>query len=155
MLCSICCIHTCTYTYGLTRWRNDKESLPVQEMQETHVQSLGREDSLEKEIATCSSLLAWKIPWTEEPGRLQSRGSQIQTQLSTQQLHCPYPKNPDKAENGGGCTKGWTRDMNASQLSSLLLFPVVCRLLFTIALILKHILPTPQFLISGYLINYY
>ena len=45
-------------------------------MQETQVQSLGREDPLEKEMATHSSILAWKIPWTEEPGRLQSMGSQ-------------------------------------------------------------------------------
>ena len=45
-------------------------------MQETWVQSLGQEDPLEKEIATHSSILAWKIPWTEEPGRLQSMGSQ-------------------------------------------------------------------------------
>ena len=43
---------------------------------ETQVQSLGREDPLEKEMATHSSTLAWKIPWTEEPGRLQSMGSQ-------------------------------------------------------------------------------
>ena len=43
---------------------------------ETWVQSLGREDPLEKEIATHSSTLAWKIPWMEEPGRLQSMGSQ-------------------------------------------------------------------------------
>ena len=48
--------------------------LPV--MQETRVQSLGWEDPLEKEMATHSSTLAWKIPWTEEPGRLQSMGSQ-------------------------------------------------------------------------------
>ena len=41
-------------------------------MRETRVQSLGREDPLEKETATHSSILAWKIPWTEEPGRLQS-----------------------------------------------------------------------------------
>ena len=41
-------------------------------MQETWVQSLGREDTLEEEMATHSSILAWKIPWTEEPGRLQS-----------------------------------------------------------------------------------
>ena len=40
-------------------------------MQETRVQSLGWEDLLEKEMATHSSILAWKIPWTEEPGRLQ------------------------------------------------------------------------------------
>ena len=45
-------------------------------MWETRVQSLGREDLLEKEIAIHSSVLAWKIRWTEEPGRLQSVGSQ-------------------------------------------------------------------------------
>ena len=45
-------------------------------MQETQVPSLGQEDPLEKEIETHSSTLAWKIPWTEERGRLQSMGSQ-------------------------------------------------------------------------------
>ena len=45
-------------------------------MQETQVQSLGREDPLEKEMATRPSILAWRIPWTEEPGELQSTGSQ-------------------------------------------------------------------------------
>ena len=45
-------------------------------MQETRVQSLGWEDSLEKEMVTHSSTLAWKIPWTEEPGGLQSMVSQ-------------------------------------------------------------------------------
>ena len=45
-------------------------------MQDTRVQSLGWEDLLEKEMATHSSVLAWKIPWTEEPGRPQSMGSQ-------------------------------------------------------------------------------
>ena len=45
-------------------------------MQETWVQSLGQEDLLKKEMATHSSILAWKIPWTEEPGRLQSMGLQ-------------------------------------------------------------------------------
>ena len=44
--------------------------------QETQVQSLGQEDSVEKEIATHSSILAWKIPWTEEPGWLLSKGLQ-------------------------------------------------------------------------------
>ena len=43
-------------------------------MQETQVQSLGREDPLEKGMATHSSILAWKIPWAEEPGGLQSSG---------------------------------------------------------------------------------
>ena len=49
------------------------KSLPA--VQETQVRSLGREDPLEKEMATQSSILAWKIPWTGEPGRLQSMGS--------------------------------------------------------------------------------
>ena len=54
--------------------RQKVKHLPT--MRETRVQSLGQEDPLEKEMATHSSTLAWKIPWTEEPGRLQSMGSQ-------------------------------------------------------------------------------
>ena len=50
-------------------------------IRETWVQSLGQEDPLEKEMATHSSTLAWKIPWTEKPGRLQSMGSQSRTCL--------------------------------------------------------------------------
>ena len=50
------------------------KNLPT--MQETQVQSLGQEDLLEKEMATHSSILSWKIPWTGEPGGLQSMGSQ-------------------------------------------------------------------------------
>ena len=45
-------------------------------MQETQIQLLGREDPLEDDMATLSSILAWKIPWTEKPGGLQSMGSQ-------------------------------------------------------------------------------
>ena len=57
------------------------KNLPA--MQEMWVRSLGGEDPLEKEIATHSRILAWEVPWTEEPGRLQSIGSQkSQTQLS-------------------------------------------------------------------------
>ena len=52
-------------------------------MQETQVRSLGWEDILERDVATHSSILAWEIPWTVEPGRLQSMGTQkSQTQLS-------------------------------------------------------------------------
>ena len=52
-------------------------------VQETWVSSLGREDPLEKEIATHSSILGWRIPWTEEPGGLQSHGvANSQTKLS-------------------------------------------------------------------------
>ena len=50
------------------------EGLPA--VQENRVPSLPWEDPLEKEMATHSSILAWRIPWTEEPGRLQSMGSQ-------------------------------------------------------------------------------
>ena len=48
----------------------------MQEAQETQVRSLGQEDPLEKRMATHSSILAWRIPWTEEPGGLQSMRSQ-------------------------------------------------------------------------------
>ena len=50
------------------------KNLPT--MQETGVQSLGQEDPPEEEMATHSSILAWKIPWTEEPGGLESTGSE-------------------------------------------------------------------------------
>ena len=53
-----------------------KNLLAIQETQVTWVQSLGREDPLEKGTATHSSIRAWRIPWMEEPGRLQSMGSQ-------------------------------------------------------------------------------
>ena len=57
-------------------------------MQETQVWSLGQEDTLEKEMATHSSILAWRIAWTEEPGGLQSLGSQrIRHTLATGQQH--------------------------------------------------------------------
>ena len=74
---------------------------------ETWVQSLGREDLLEKEMVTHSSILAWKIPWTEEPGRLQSMGLQSQTWLSdltglqATRLLCPWDF-PGKS-TGVGC----------------------------------------------------
>ena len=59
---------------GLPCWLSGKIiHLPTQE---TWVQSLGQEDPLENEMATHSSILAWEIPWTEEPGGLQFRGSQ-------------------------------------------------------------------------------
>ena len=53
-----------------------ESSCNVGDLQEMWVLSLGQEDPLEKGIATHSSTLAWEIPWTEEPGRLQSMGSQ-------------------------------------------------------------------------------
>ena len=61
-------MHTITWIAQLVK------NLPA--MQETRVWSLGQEDPLEKEMATHPSILAWRIPWTEEPGRPQSMGSQ-------------------------------------------------------------------------------
>ena len=56
------------------------KNLPA--MQETRVQSLGWEDPLEKGMATHTSILAWRIPWTEEPGGLQTMGLQSWTQMT-------------------------------------------------------------------------
>ena len=55
-------------------------------MQEMRVQSLGRQDPLEKEMATCSSLLAWETPWTERPGVLQSQRVRHDLETKQQQL---------------------------------------------------------------------
>ena len=57
-------------------WQVAQTAKHLPAVQETQVRSLGREDPLEKEMATQSSILAWRIPWTEEPGGLQSTGSQ-------------------------------------------------------------------------------
>ena len=86
-----------TFTYfssncmlpGLPRWCQwQRTCLPMQEMWETpRVPPLGREDLSEKETATPSSVLAWEIPWTEEPGGLQSMGSQrVRHDWATKQL---------------------------------------------------------------------
>ena len=64
----------------LTKWRGgfpgDSVAKNLPAMQDMHLQSLGQEDPLEKEMATHSRILALKVPWTEEPGGLQSMGSQ-------------------------------------------------------------------------------
>ena len=67
------CVHIHTYIWASLVTQMVK-NLPA--MQGIRVQSLGQEDPLEKGMATQSSILAWEIPWTEEPGRLQSMGSQ-------------------------------------------------------------------------------
>ena len=75
-------------------------------MWETWVQSLGWEDLLEKETATHSSILAWEVPWTEEPGRLQSMGLQSQTGLSHFTFNLPWMTRWGEAP-GSECTKPW------------------------------------------------
>ena len=68
------------YPNGASLMAQAVENLPA--VQETWVQFLGREYTLEMEMATHSSILAWRIPLTEEPGRLQSMGVTSQTRLS-------------------------------------------------------------------------
>ena len=65
----------CRYPH-LPRGSVVKNSPAMQETQETQIQPLDRENPLEKGMATHSSILAWRSPWTEEPGRLQSVGSE-------------------------------------------------------------------------------
>ena len=70
----------CTDILGASLVAQLVKNLPT--MQETWVRFLGQEDPLEKEMTTHSSILAWRIPWTEEPGGLQFMESQNWTQLS-------------------------------------------------------------------------
>jgi len=75
-------IYYVVYYKGFPRGSVVKNLPAMQEMRETWVWSIGWEDPLEKEMATHSSILAWKIPWIKEPGRLQFMGSQSQTWFS-------------------------------------------------------------------------
>ena len=79
------CVDDLVYEYtilkGASRVAQTVKNLPV--VRETWVRSLGWEDPLEKGMATHSSILAWRIPWTGEPGGLQSMESQGRTQLSS------------------------------------------------------------------------
>ena len=76
------CVYTNTHTHTHTHTHGIRASLVTQSvknlpaMQETQFLFLGQEDSLENDMAPYSSILAWRIPWTEEPGRLQSMGLQ-------------------------------------------------------------------------------
>ena len=77
-------IYIYLYIFELLWWFGGKE--PYLPMQEVQISSLGGEDPLEKEMATHSSILTWEIPWTEEPGGLQSMWSQrIGYDLATKQ----------------------------------------------------------------------
>ena len=76
-------IYTHTHIYGAPLVAQMVKNLPV--MQETWVQSMGQEDALEKGMATHSNILAWRIPWTEEPGRLRPCGCRVGHDLATTQ----------------------------------------------------------------------
>ena len=87
---SFLCIYYATFWASLVAQRLKR--LPA--MRETWVQSLGQEDPLEKEMATHSSILAWRIPWMEEPGGLQSTGLQRVGHNWATSLHFMPPFNP-------------------------------------------------------------
>ena len=85
------------------------------------VQSLGGEDLLEEEMATHSSILAWKIPWTEEPGKLQSMGSQSQTQIS---MHAyPHTFIHQTVQQNVNHIYLWVVELQAIKICFLLCFP--------------------------------
>ena len=69
------CVYIYIHTHIFSSGSAIKNLPAMQELQETQVLSLGQEDPLEEGMATHSSILAWRIPWTEDPGRLQSMGS--------------------------------------------------------------------------------
>ena len=76
------------YLYGSYSGSVVNKLPATQELQETRVQSLGREDPLEKEMAIHSGILAWRIPWTEEPGGLQPTES-LRTRHDSAHMHLP------------------------------------------------------------------
>ena len=87
-------------------------------MRETQVRSLGREDSLENEMATHSSILAWKIPWIEEPGRLQFTGLQrVGHKRVTSLCFFLYFANKGPSSQGHGFSSGhvWLRELNCEE----------------------------------------
>ena len=87
-------------------------------MQETRVQSLGREDPLEKEMAPHSSILAWEIPWTEKPGRLQSMGRKESD--TTESLHFTSPRTDHIPHDN---SLHLTTSFSSFNLSSEIIFP--------------------------------
>ena len=80
------------------------KNLPA--MQETWVRSLGQKDPLGKGMATHSSILTWRIPWTEEPGGLLSMGSQSQTGPKWLSIHaCTTPTHTSRSKSNTSCVK--------------------------------------------------
>ena len=137
--------------YSLFYWRNENKwlisaSFPASRvakmvktlpaMWKTWVRFLGREDPLEKEMATYSSILAWRIPWTEEPGRLQSMASQRVWQDQATNTFSTFFLHWDNHQEVGGSHSRWPYVLDMpralsgikyawAQIPSLLLFSCV------------------------------
>ena len=97
----VACVYHSFFIHSSVHWASLiaqlVKNLPA--MPETWVRFLGQEDPLEKEMAIYSSILAWRIPWTEEPGGLQSMGSQESD--TTWRLNChPHPKFSSQSRSG-------------------------------------------------------
>ena len=90
------------FYYGLPRWLSDKESASQWQEMQMWVRSLGQEYPLEKGMATYSSILAWRIPWTEEPDRLPSIESQRVGHDSTSEHALTYFTTITKERGKGG-----------------------------------------------------
>ena len=85
-------------------------------MQKMKVRSLGQEDSLEEGMATLSSILAWKIPWTEEPDRLKSIGSQTVRHNWACLMHSPFIANLRKLKTRlGAASQLWRQPLNSGR----------------------------------------
>ena len=93
---------------------------PIQETQETQVQSLGREDPQEEEIATHSDFLTWRIPWTEEPGGLQSMGSKKSWTRLSVHTHTHTHTRTGGSREGLPLLASWDPGLRRESLSWLL-----------------------------------
>ena len=98
------------------------------------VRSLGQEDALEVDMATHSSILAWRILWTEEPGELQSIGLQSQTRLKQLSIHSTFTLNRMSLDSIGQnvCVYSGAFIGSISSFSSNLLYSIVLYLFFKI-----------------------
>ena len=105
--------HPCHLSLSVPRWLSgERICLPMQEMR---VQSRGPADPLEEEMATCSRILAWRIPWTEEPGGPQSTGPQRAGQDWATEHVAVWPTSPEYSQEVAVSLKNYT-------LSWLLIF---------------------------------
>ena len=103
----------------------------MQETKELWVQSLGGEDPLEEEMATCSSILAWRVPWTEEPGRLQAMRSRgVRHDGAHRQLHMSPPPEPPSQPPLHSIPLGCHRALDLSALCLIVITQDVSVLFF-------------------------
>ena len=111
------------------------KNLPA--MQKTWVQSLRQKDPLEKEMATHSSILAWRIPWTKKPGGLQSMGSQSQTRLSYYHFHFQRDVQKNVLQNVKNSLH-WIEGLNEMEKKFICIFLYV-GIFFKVTIFVNHV----------------